>query len=160
MFIIHIRRPAMKKFLITAVILLLFTGCVQMQVNTAADDADAKAKSMNPPKGKALVYFIRDTYIGKPFAHEITKDGTKIGSTCGYYYIYTIVSPGKHKFISKGDFDGTLELSAEAGKTYYVQQKILPGVWTGGTSLELLKDSDGKTRLAQCKLSADNSPGN
>ncbi len=150
----------MKKILITAVILTLFTGCVQMKINTAPDDADAKAKALSPAKGKSLVYFIRDTNIGKPFAHEITMDGKKIGSTCGYYYIYTFASPGKHKIVSKGDFDGSLELSVESGKTYYVQQKILPGIWEGGTSLELLKDSDGKSRLSQCRLSADNTPGN
>lgn len=149
----------MKRILLTAVILSLFTGCVQMQVNPAADDADAKAKSLAAPKGKALVYIIRPTMLGKPFAHEITMDGKKIGSTCGYYYIYAFASPGKHKFTAKGDNTGELDLSTDSGKTYYVQQKVYPLVWKGGVSLAVVNEAEGKKFLSECRLSGDTLAG-
>jgi len=145
----------MKKIFLAAIILSFLTGCVQMQVNTAPDNADAKAKALTPVKGKALIYIIRPTMLGKPFAHEITMDGKKIGSTCGYYYIYTFASPGKHKLTATGDYTGELDLTVEAGKTYYIEHKVFPALWKGGASLALINGTDGKKKLGECKLSAD-----
>ena len=150
----------MKKIVLSTLVLFLFTGCVSMQVSTADDAADARAKALTAPKGKALVYILRPTNIGKPFAHEITLDGKKIGSTCGYYYVYVFVSPGKHKFTASGDYSGDVELTVEGGKTYYIQQRVQPGVWKGGSALAVVNETEGKKFLAECKLSADNQPGN
>lgn len=149
----------MKKYSAVLLFVSLLIGCVQMQVSTAADDADAKAKALSAPKGKALLYIIRPTNIGKPFAHEITLDGKKIGSTCGYYYVYTIVAPGKHKLTATGDFTGKLEITTESGKIYYIQQKVLPGVWKGGASLSVVSETEGRKILSECKLSGDNTAG-
>jgi hypothetical protein len=149
-----------KKIFISAIIFSFLTGCVQMQVKPAGDDLDAKAKALTPAKGKALVYIIRPTMLGKPFAHEVTMDKQKIGSTCGYYYVYTNASPGKRMFTVKGDNTSELEITAEAGKTYYVEQKVYPMVWKGGVSMSLVDQTEGKKILGQCKLSGDNLAGN
>lgn len=150
----------MKKMFITAVLMSLITGCVSMQVSPADDAADAKAKALTVPKGKALVYIVRPTSIGKPFAHEITLDGKRIGSTCGYYYIYVFVSPGKHKFTASGDYSGDVELTVEAGKIYFIQQRVQAGVWKGGSALAVVSETEGRKYLSECRLSSDYLAGN
>jgi len=130
-----------------------------MQVNTASPEMDAKAKALVPPKGKSLVYIVRPTFLGKPFSHDITCDKVRIGSTCGGYYIFTVINPGKHIFTSKCDNTSEFELMTDAGKTYYLEESVYPGVLKGIVKLSEADQTAGKKKLGECKLSGDNTAG-
>ena len=148
----------MKKYCIIIAFMVLLASCAN-QVKTASSDRNVKAKSLMPPKDKALIFVMRPTILGKPFAHEISLDGKKIGSTCGYYYVYTFASPGKHKLTASADNTGELEITVEGGKIYYVEQSVYPMVWKGGVSLSLCGQADCKKKLDECELSDDNLAG-
>jgi hypothetical protein len=115
--------------------------------------------SLTPPAGKALVYIIRDSYLGKPFAYKVTIDDVKIGSTYGGTYIYAFIKPGKHEINSKSDVKSKLEITVDAGKTYYVRQKVFSALAIGAAKLELLDNSEGEDKLSKCKISKDNDAG-
>jgi len=64
-------------------------------------------------------------------------------------YFYFTLEPGPHYFCSQeSDTQSLLSLVVEAGKTYYLQQKMAMSA-----ELQLLDEEEGKQGLAKCKLS-------
>ena len=56
--------------------------------------------------------------------------------------------------MSRAENDATLEMEAEAGKTYFLRQKVKMGMIKARTKLEIMGDIDGKKALNKCKLAA------
>jgi len=148
------KEDAMKRSL-AVIIALLLSGCA-MQLQTAAPEKDARAKSLAAPQDKALVYFVRPGIVGKPFAYDVICDNVKIGGTCGGYFAYAFLTAGKHVCTTRADNTATLELDLSPGKTYYVEQPVSPGLIKGFIDLKLLDAAEGKQKLSECTLSADN----
>lgn len=114
-----------------------------------------RLRSMTPPDDKALVYFFRPAIGGAIIGMNISCDGMHIGSTTGKRYIYTLASPGKHEFVSHAENKDELVLVAEAGKTYFIEQKVKAGIIMPRSSLIRMEEAKGRKRLAKCKLSGD-----
>ena len=66
------------------------------------------------------------------------------GSVGGGYYIFTIADPGKHIITTSADNHTELEVTVDAGKTYYVEQTIYPGFLKGLIKLSLLDPMEGR----------------
>ena len=140
-----------------AVILLCLvaSGC-SSNIAAAPSDVDARVKNLQPPSGKALVYILRPTWLGKPFAGHITANGQVIGSMEGEMYVYAALDPGQYEFKVTGqDNDSHITVNLEAGKKYYIYQSVYSGVLKGFTSLDLVDDDKGRAALGQCALSND-----
>ena len=107
--------------------------------------------------GKATVYIIRNSSIGSLIKMSVECNGMKIGSTKAKQYVYTVVDPGSYTFVSKTpENSGSLNLTLESGKTYYIKQQVKMGIVVARTGLELMNDLEGKKALNDCKLSSDN----
>jgi hypothetical protein len=145
----------MKQLVFCIISALILAGCAT-EVKTAAPDADKRAKALKPPKGMALVYFVRDTTVGKPFATPIWCDGRRLGSTCGWYYVYAYISPGKHRIKSQRDNTTEIDVVFAANKTYFIEMRIFSGIAKGMVKLEQIDPKSGREKLMQCSLSADN----
>ena len=100
--------------------------------------------------GQALLYVVRPTSIGFAIKSFFFVDDAIRGINRGSSYFFVDVPPGKHVLWSKSENVDALELQFEAGKTYYVQQKVQPGWGRARTRLELLSDAEGKEALAKC----------
>jgi len=133
--------------------LLIFLGC--SAVGKAPLEMDQKAKEIVPPEGKALVYIVRPTTLGTAIKMGVTCDGKYIGGTGGGRYIYTIQDPGSHVFVSKAENTSELPIVLEAGKTYFLEQKVKMGIIKARNNLERLDDAEGNAKLGQCSLSSD-----
>ena len=118
----------LKNIIIFVLAVLLLISCA-MQVAMVSEEEDLMAKAMEPPEGKALVYIIRPSNLGKPFKFEVNCDGVYIGGTAGMLYIYVIVDPGNHLFVGIAENTSELEISAEAGKIYYIRQRPMIGLF-------------------------------
>lgn len=103
----------------------------------------------------ALVYVVRPSGFGAAIRMRVTCDGISIGSTNGKRYIYSFVKPGKREFISKAENKDELVLMVEAGKTYFFEQKVQMGIVAARNQLERLDETDGRNKLAKCKLAGD-----
>jgi hypothetical protein len=145
----------MKRALLILITALTMAGCAT-EVKTAAPNADKHAKALKPPKGMALVYFVRDTTVGKPFATPIWCDGRRLGSTCGWYFVYAYISPGKHHIKSQRDNTTEIDVAFAADKTYFIEMRIFSGIAKGTVKLEQIDLKSGREKLQQCTLSADN----
>jgi hypothetical protein len=70
-------------------------------------------------------------------------DDEILGINKGESYFFAYVAPGKHVFWSKSENVDALELTVEAGKTYYIQQHVRMGGFRARTKLEVLDEAEG-----------------
>jgi hypothetical protein len=100
---------------------------------------------------KALVYVVRPAHVGFAVKSFFLCDDEILGINKGDSYFFAQVAPGKHVFWSKSENVDALELTVEAGKTYYLQQHVQMGFGRARTKLEVLDDKEGKAALDKCQ---------
>jgi hypothetical protein len=100
--------------------------------------------------GKALVYAVRPARVGFAVKSFFLCDDEILGINKGRSYFFAQVAPGKHVFWSKAENVDALELTVEAGKTYYLQQHVQMGFGRARTKLEVLDEKEGKAALDKC----------
>lgn len=106
-----------------------------------------------PPEGQALIYVIRPTMSGNKIQTKLGVDGKWVGVNRGNNYFFFTLEPGEHYFCSQAENKSVLGLNVEAGKTYYLQQKIRMGFMKARNKLVALEEEEGKKGLAKCHLS-------
>jgi hypothetical protein len=144
------------KQLVFCIISALILAGYATEVKTASPNADQRAKALKPPKGIALVYFVRPTSLGKPFSTPVICDGKHLGSTCGWYFVYAYLNPGKHRIKSQRDNTTEIDVNFIANNTYFIEMSMYPGVAKGMVKLAQIDLKTGRARLQECTLSADN----
>jgi len=105
------------------------------------------------PLDKGLIYVIRPTHVGMLIQTKLAVDGKWVGINRADNYFYIELEPGPHYFCSQAENHSLLSLVVEAGKTYYLQQKITMGLMKARNDLQLLNEEEGKKGLAKCNLS-------
>jgi len=108
-------------------------------------------ENFNPPEGKALIYFVRPASIGFLIKFKVFIDENLIGFTKGKNYLYAILEPGKHKILTKSENTSKLELEVEAGKTYFIKQKVGIGFFIARNKMRLVNEIDGKLAFNKCR---------
>ena len=126
----------------------------------SSKEKDAKAKALTPAGGKALVYVVRPSSLGGLIKMTVRCDNVEIGSTKAGNFVYAMIDPGSHTLTSSAENTANLEITLEAGKTYYVKQQVLMGFVIAETNLKVLDDKDGQKDLKKCRLSKHNVASN
>lgn len=108
---------------------------------------------LEPLPDKAIVYVVRPSRGGSKVQTKFAVDGRWAGVNRGRSYFTLELDPGEHYLCSKAENTSVLALKAEAGKIYYVEQKIKIGFMKARNQLAVLPESEGKEKLAKCKLS-------
>ncbi len=115
-------------------------------------DKEAQTLPVLPPD-IALIYVIRPTHYGGTIQSKLAVDKKWVGVNRENNYFYFVLDPGPHYFCSQAENRSLLSLVVEAGKTYYLQQKITMGMMKARNDLEVLSEEEGKKGLAKCKRS-------
>jgi hypothetical protein len=102
-----------------------------------------------PVEGKALIFVVRPTKFGELYQTKLAIDGEWVGVNRGDTYFAVHVSPGEHFFCSTAENRSVLRLEVEAGKTYYLQQKIRSGWLKIVNVLVLLDETAGLEALSK-----------
>lgn len=129
---------------IGSLILFLF-GCAHVEV--------AKERSLAHPKtGYGVVYFYRESHFaGGALSYNIWDNNTqppvKQGSLGSGTYFFVYVKPGHHQFIVNGETQGAAEFDVAAGKTYFVQNRIDMGFWSGRPKLTEVTQNEGEKQI-------------
>ena len=125
--------------------------------NESVDYEASTDKNQHPtpeaPSDKAMIYVMRPTMIGFKIDSKLAVDGQWMGVNRGKTYFYFTLEPGEHFFCSESENQSYLALTFEAGKTYYLQQKVKAGIWKARTELVVMDETTGKKKLADVNLS-------
>lgn len=100
---------------------------------------------------KALIYVLRPAAAGFAVPMYFFANDRFLGVNHGNGYFWVYVDPGKYIFWTKSENVDVLEVTVEAGKTYYFKQKTVMGVLKARTSLVLLDDAAGDATIDDCK---------
>jgi hypothetical protein len=127
---------------------------------TLAATAQEDAKTLTPPEGKSLIYVVRPSKLGFAVGFSTSCDDKPVGKTKGHRFIYAILEPGSHKLTTTGgEKDATLELTTEAGKTYFVELVPKMGVMLARVKMQVLEEKEGREKLEKCKPMAEKNKG-
>lgn len=116
------------------------------------DESQHPGPQPQPAPGKALVYVMRPTMIGMLYQTKLAVDGDWKGVNKGDSYFYFQLDPGPHAFCSIAENVSILQLTVEAGKTYYLQQHIQMGITMPRNQLSLMPEKEGEKKLPELYL--------
>jgi hypothetical protein len=122
------------------------TGCASVPMASLEQDAQTKTFSVKP--GKANIYVYRNESMGAAIKMDVSLDGKPVGQTAAKTFFALEVAPGKHTLQG----DSVLDLTAQAGKNYFVWQEVKMGILVAGNKLQLVDEATGKAGVAECKL--------
>lgn len=128
-------------------------ACGTEKVNYKASTDKKQHPTPEAPTDKALIYVLRPTIFGMKINSKIAADGDWKGVNRGKTYFFFTVEPGERYFCSESENQDYLKLNVEAGKTYYLQQKVEFGMWKARTNLVVLTEEEGKKKLKDVNLS-------
>jgi Protein of unknown function (DUF2846) len=124
-------------------------ACPTVDVKFKTDTDKTSHPTAEPPADKGLVYILRPTMSANKIQTKLAVDGKWMGAQRGHNYFFFTLDPGDHYFCSKAENKSVLALKVEAGKTYFVEQKIKMGMMKARSKLALLPDEEGKKKLAK-----------
>lgn len=125
------------------------------------------ARTLAPAPGKALVYVIRPTMLGAlTTVFDVECEGKLIGSTSGKDFLCIQLEPGNRHFQAVGQWElikpepKKFSLQVEAGKTYYLEQKVKSCVVKPTNAYycmdwEEIPESEARQMIDKCDLSRD-----
>lgn len=132
---------------------LRLKACGTEIVNYSAKTDKTNHPTPDAPADKAMIYVLRPTIIGLKINSKLAADGTWMGVNRGKTYFYFPIEAGEHYFCSEMENQDYLALKVEAGKTYFLQQKVELGIWKARTNLVVMGDAEGKKKLEDGHLS-------
>jgi acyl-CoA synthetase (AMP-forming)/AMP-acid ligase II len=128
-------------------------GALDKEVNyIAAPDPNAHPTGVQPGD-KALVYIVRPHHAMASFPSKVAVDGEWKGVNLSGTYFFLTLEPGLHYFCSEAKTRSLLIFTAEADKTYYIEQQVIFKPHSPVHNLFLLKEADAKLLLAPAALS-------
>src|SRR5262245_26930947 len=100
--------------------LLVLAGCQQLPLTPE----DIQARKFEAVADKAVIYLVRDNPDFTDAEAAITLgDNVRLKTNTGTYYRWE-VPPGTHRIQSFGGDTGRIDVRAERGKIYFVQQRV------------------------------------
>ena len=128
-------------------------ACGTKEVHFNIDTDKKQHPTPAAPADKALIYVLRPTMIGFGVQSKFAVDGEWLGVNRGKTYFYLFVEPGERFFCSKAENEDYIKLTVEAGRTYYLQQKVEVGFFKARTNLVQMKEEEGIKKLKDVNLS-------
>lgn len=128
---------------------LLVTGCASVPMASEAEDGAAKAFAVK--LDRANVYVYRNETFGAAIPMTVSINGRVAGQTGPQTYFMWEVEPGLHEISSHAETVSTIQLNAQAGKSYYVWQEVKMGVFMARSLLQQVDEETGRKGVLECK---------
>lgn len=142
------------KYWLPILVSTAFVGCAS--VPQANPQLAQQAKQLRAPiNGNAVIYVYRsNNVVGSALKKDVWVDGECLGETARGIFFYKEVSGNQeHTISTESEFSPNhLKFKTEAGKNYFVQQYIKPGVFVGGANLKLVDDVQGQKAISEYHL--------
>jgi hypothetical protein len=120
----------------------------------ATADADQKAKQFTAQAQTASLYIYRSEMTGASAPMTVSVNNQSLGKTNARTYYQLEVAPGSYTVVSSADNTSTVSFDAEAGKSYYVWQKVTMslGSGTARAQVSLVNEAQGQKGVLASKL--------
>ena len=145
----------MKKLIIASLLLtvaVITSGCCGKPMPHFDDFKEVEFTQPQTSASQALVYFYRPgKFAGGAVNYYINDNVVPIGALKSGSFFYYLADPGNHVFWSETEEKSSVQISAIAGETYYVEGGVRMGVWIGVPSLTLVPEQIGKTAIQKLK---------
>lgn len=148
------QREALKmqfKLLLPLFLSITFVGCAS--VPKANPQLAQQAKQLSDPtNGHAAIYVYRsNSIVGAALKKDVWIDGECLGETArGTFFLKEVLGNQEHTISTESEFSPNhLVLKTEAGKRYFIQQSIKPGVVTGGANLKQVDSATGEKAIGE-----------
>jgi hypothetical protein len=128
-------------------LLVLLPGCASTRQTARIPDLSVPVEDAT----KARIYVVRPALIGSAVRMKVTDNDELIGKTGPRSYLVWERPPGDAFITSKAEKASSVALKVEAGKAYYILQRIEPGVWYARCLMEEIDEERGKKFIAGCK---------
>ena len=129
-----------------AALAVLATGCASTRQFAAFPD---QSKAIENPS-KARIYVVRPTNFGSAVGMKVFDGEKLIGKTGPKGYLCWERAPGNVSITGKSENKSTVQFSATAGQTYYLQQHVRFGIFYARNKMSRLHPGEGKEKLQQC----------
>lgn len=130
----------------------MVTGCATVPMAPKNQDLSLKTFT-KPSSDKAGLYVYRNSYFGAALKKNIYVNEDYLGESASKVYFYKIIEPGLNKISTESEFsDNSIELQAEGGNNYFVEQYIKMGVFVGGANLKIVSEEEGMKNVLECNL--------
>ncbi|MEL0456679.1 DUF2846 domain-containing protein [Flavobacteriaceae bacterium SZ-1-7] len=142
----------MKKFLSAFSLFLLLVGCAATTQYVQVSDSNKKSNNYSS-ETMAQIYVLRPSSFGSAITFKIYQNEKFIGELGPNSYLAWQVDSanGQIEVISKSENYSVLSVTPEAGKTYYIKQKVKMGWIMARTDLELLSEEEAVEMLKKLK---------
>ena len=124
-------------------------ACGPKDVKHSADTDKFLHPTPEAPPDKALIYVVRPTMMGNKIQTKLSVDQKWVGVNRGDNYFFFTLDPGEHYFCSTAENHSVLALKVEAGKTYYLQQKVRMGFMKASNRLAVISEEEGEVALSK-----------
>jgi hypothetical protein len=139
-----------KIFFSATAMAMLLGACASAPMGDPAQDATLK--TFKAPAQGAGIYIYRNEIIGAGVKMDVAVDGEPLGYTVAQTYLYTEVTPGKHKITSEAENTSTLEIDAKPGTLIYVWQEVKAGFLYARNKLQEVGAQEGRAGVSESKL--------
>ncbi len=141
----------MPRLLLTLLILLL-AGCTLPRLPPMPEDA--VAKRFKPMPDKSVIYLVRHR-LDPSYIVPVVFDDQMIGSTYGGTYMRIETSAGKHRLSGFAADSGSITLTTEPGKLYFVQHSAYGFLYSfHNSNFQLVDGAYGRTLVMGGEISA------
>lgn len=130
------------------VLAVLLAGCAQLPPTPQ----DIQAKKFEPVPDKAVIYLVRDYPDFSDAAGTLwLGDAATITTYPGTYFRWE-VKPGEHRIAGFGADAGAVTVRTEAGRIYYVLQRLSPFMRFPQSQFWLIDESHGRAAVQRAVL--------
>ena len=129
-------------------VFLLIAGCVQLPPSPQ----DIQAKKFEPLPDQAVIYIVRDHPDFTDVAATINLgNSATITTYSGTYYRWE-VAPGTHRISGYAADAGAITVRVEAGRLYFVQQRVTPFMRFPQSQFYLIDEPYGRAAVRRSVL--------
>ena len=142
------------KILLPLFLTFAFVGCASVPQANPQSSQQAK-KLVAPSEGNAAIYVYRsNSVVGAALKKDVWVDGECLGETArGTFFLKEVVGNQEHTISTESEFSPNhLLLKTEAGKNYFVQQYIKPGMFVCGANLKQVDSVIGEKAVGEYQL--------
>lgn len=137
----------MKKLFALLGLCVFMSGCMSIGQFVAQPNLNNR---IDDPS-KARIYVIRVARYAHKLPLQVFQDGELIANTKGMCYLTWEKEPGPVTIMGKAKNESVLNLNLEAGKVYYIQQRVHASGLASANDMILRDEKTGRELLAKGK---------